>query len=247
MKWLITIILLFSAPTAFGQFLLQGTVYDKGKINYVEGVRVVSSSGIFAITDSMGRYAIYVNDYDSVFFQYSGKPTRKFSVNEVNDPRHFDISILAKVESKYKVLKEVIVYSKSFREDSIENRETYADIFNYEKPGLKTVSNPGGPAGFDVNELINMFRFNRNKRLQSFQKRLIKEEQEKYVDMKFNKVFVSRITGLSGAHLDSFCVRYRPDYVFCKFSNEIHFNQYVLNCSYQYRRLFNLPLYRRRG
>jgi len=246
-KWLITYLLLHSAAISSGQFLLQGTVYDRGKVNYVEGVRVVSSGGIFAVTDSMGRYSIPVSEKDSVYFQYAGKPTRKFSVNEVTDPRHFDISILSKVESKYKVLKEVVVYSKTYREDSIENRETYAEVFNYEKPGLKTISNPGGPAGYDVNELINLFRFGRNKRLQSFQKRLLKEEQEKYVDMRFNKVFVSRITGLSGAHLDSFCVRYRPDHVFCKFSSEIDFNQYVLNCSYQYRRLYNLPLPRRRN
>jgi hypothetical protein len=55
-------------------------------------------------------------------------------------------------------MKEVRVYSKNFREDSIENRIYYNKIFNYQKPGVATSINPGsGSVGMDLDEFINIF------------------------------------------------------------------------------------------
>jgi hypothetical protein len=134
----------------------------------------------------------------------------------------------------------VVVFSKSYKEDSLENRQTYADIFEYKKPGLSTSVTPGGGVGADVDELINIFRFKRNKRLKSFQRRLETQEQEKYVDYRFNKLFVKRITGLDGILLDSFLVWYRPTYEFARASDELTFNQYILNAFYQFQKLVNV-------
>lgn len=195
---------------------------------------------MFTSTDSMGRYSIQVKAGDSISFVYKNKPTQPFKVNTIANPAQFDISLHLNIESKYSVLKEVIVYSKTHQEDSIENRQTYANVFRYEKPGLSTSITPGGGAGADVNELINIFRFRRNKRLKAFQQRLELEEQEKYISYRFNKISVARITGLSGSALDSFLVWYRPDYDFMLASTEIEFNQYILNASYQFRKIMPL-------
>jgi hypothetical protein len=132
-------------------------------------------------------------------------------------------------------MKEVVVFSKSYRQDSLENRSTYADVFNFQKPGIKTNLGTDGIAGADPNEIINMFRFKRNKRLKKFQLRLELEEQEKYVSYRFNKIFVRRLTQLQGEQLDAFLLRYRPSYEFTSEANELVFNQYILNCSYQYK------------
>ena len=216
--------------------MVSGTVLDKSKINRVENVRVISTGGMFAVTDSMGRYTILVNPGDSISFVYNNKPTQKFPVVSIPNPEAFEISIQMAIESKYNVLKEVIIYSKTHKQDSIENRETYARVFNYSKPGLSTSVVPGGGVGADVNELVNIFRFRRNQRLKGFQNRLEAEEQEDYIDYRFNKLLVGRITGLSGAALDSFVVWYRPTYEFVRQSDEIIFNQYILNASYQFRK-----------
>ncbi len=58
------------------QIIVSGTVLDSSKINYVENVRVVSSGGLFAITDSLGRYSILVEETDSLTFFYNKKPTQ---------------------------------------------------------------------------------------------------------------------------------------------------------------------------
>lgn len=218
------------------QMTISGTVLDVTKANRVENVRVISTGGMLTITDSMGRYSIKVKPGDSLFFVYKNKSTQPFAVNTIADPLQFDISIHLPIESKYRVLKEVIVYSKSYQEDSIENRQNYANVFEYKKPGLSTSVVPGGGVGADVNELINLFRFKRNKRLKAFQNRLEAQEQEKYVSYRFNKITVKRITGLSGVALDSFLVWYRPSFEFTQMSSELVFNQYILNASYQYRK-----------
>jgi hypothetical protein len=244
-KFLLILFFCLGASQLRAQFTVSGTVLDKSKLNRVENVRVVSTGGMFAVTDSMGRYSILVQPGDSISFVYNNKPTQKFPVNTIPNPQQFEISIHMAIESKYSVLKEVIVYSKTYKQDSLENRETYADVFNYTKPGISTSIVPGGGVGADVNELINIFRFKRNKRLKAFQLRLEEQEQERYIDYRFNKLLVGRITGLTGPALDSFVVWYRPDYEFAQQSNEIAFNQYILNASYHFRQ-FGIALPRRK-
>jgi len=231
--------LLFSFAFSIGlraQVSVSGTVYDISKINYVENVRVVSTSGVFTISDSMGRYTIIVNPEDSLTFHYNNKPTQKFAVSAMSDPSHFNISLRIPVKGKYSLLNEVTVFSKSYRQDSLENRQAYADIYDYTKPGVRSSISPSGATGADLNELINVFRFKRNKRIKAFQRRLEQQEQEKYVNYRFSKVFVKRITGLQSPELDSFLVWYRPDYEFARNSDELAFNQYILNAFYQFRK-----------
>ena len=234
-------LLMFWSSVTRSQITISGTVLDSGRVNYVENVRVVSTGGLFALTDSLGRYTILVMESDSISFYYKNKPTQKFPVKQIADPAKFDISLHVPVKGKYHVMNEVVVFSKTHKQDSLENRETYADVFNYKKPGLSTSITPGGMVGADLDELINIFRFRRNKRLKSFQQRLETEEQEKYIDYRFSRVFVKRITGLTGPALDSFMVWYRPDYMFTKYSDEITFNEYILKAYYQFQKIAFVP------
>lgn len=215
--------------------MVSGTVYDSSKINPVENVRVESVGGKFTWTDSTGHYKIQVTEKDSLTFIYQNKPTLKFSVKDIADPSRFDISLRVKVKPKYSTLKEVVVFAKSYREDSIENRQIYGDIYDFRKPTIRTGVSPDGAVGADVNEIINIFRFRRNKRLRAFQARLEKQEQENFVKYRFNKNFVRRITQLQGAELDSFMVRYSPSYEFASTADEVTFHKYVLNASYRFK------------
>lgn len=237
MRYLLTgLLLTLFSVASHAQIVISGTVLDNSKKNYVESARVESTSGMFCMTDSLGHYTIIVHENDSLFFTYNNKPTQKFPVKNITTPNQFDISLRIPVQSRYNVLKEVIVYSKSFKQDSLENRQTYADVFDYKKPGVSTSIGPGGTVGADVNELINIFRFKRNKRLKAFQLRLEEQEKEKYINYRFNKIAVKRVTGLADAALDTFMVWYRPTYEFAALSDEVQFNQYLLNASYLYKK-----------
>ncbi len=224
-----------------GQLVVSGTVVDSSKRNYVADVKIESTNGSIARTDSMGRYKIAVTEKDSLTFIYQNKPTQKFAVKDIASITQFDISLGVNVKSGYRMLKEVVVFARSYREDSIENRQTYADVYNFHKPTIKTSITPGGAVGADVNEIINMFRVGRNRRLKAFQARLELQEQDRFVSYRFDKTFIRRITGLHGTELDTFMVRYLPTYEFASTSDEVTFNNYILNSSYAFKAQLLMP------
>lgn len=222
------------------QLIVSGTVYDSTKVVPVRDVVIKNSEGTITMTDSNGHYDIAVQKTDSLTFIYNYKPTIKFAVRDIESAGNFDISLHVRVNEKFKTLKEVRVYTKSYKQDSIENREQYAKFFNFEKPGLSVGSDSySGAVGLDIDELINIFRFKRNRRLERMQERLVEEEKEKFVTYRFNKVLVRRITGLQGNDLDTFLKAYRPDFEFTQGSSLVDFYQYILNASYQYRAKVN--------
>ncbi len=208
--------LLLLASGATAQIQVSGTVYDSTKRNLVEGVQVLCTCGTMTFTDSVGNYTIFAGDKDSLFFFFRNKPTQMFPVTAIKTPWQFDIAINLHVPGKYKQLKEIIVYGKTRRQDSIENRIAYDKIFNYDKGGLRIANSApesGFGAGIDLDALINVFRFRRNKSRLLFQQRLIKEEQDRYIEYRFNKNIVKRLTPLKdGEALERFMIEYKPEY-----------------------------------
>ncbi|MFZ4058660.1 MAG: carboxypeptidase-like regulatory domain-containing protein [Ferruginibacter sp.] len=219
------------------QYKISGTVYDSTKIYPVEGVEVKNLAGEVAFTDSLGRYSISIAKIDSLCFSYRDKATLKFATSNLNSYQSFDIALHIQQKEKYRQLKEVRVNTKSYRQDSVNNRERYAQIFNYKKPGVASSINPAtGAVGMDLAEFINMFRFRRNKQMRKMQERLLEQEQDRYVDYKFNKMLVKRITQFQGKDLENFMKIYRPKYEFATESDLIEFYQYILNASYEFKR-----------
>ncbi|MGI8637251.1 MAG: hypothetical protein ACR2KZ_17805 [Segetibacter sp.] len=212
---------------------VSGTVYDITKKTPIESVSVLSTSGRGTATDSLGHYSITVTEKDSIYFSFLNKPTPRYAVSAIANPGSFDISIMKKVQE----LPSVFLKQKNYRMDSLQNRADYARIFNFKKPGFSVSMNPnpGGMAGVgvDLDELINMFKFRKNKRMLSFQKRLVNEEQEKYVTHRFNKGLVRKLTGLNSPELDSFMTEYRPTLQMALQFNDLEFGQFIVE-AYKY-------------
>ncbi|MFM9022094.1 MAG: carboxypeptidase-like regulatory domain-containing protein [Sediminibacterium sp.] len=195
------------------QVTISGTVYDLSARRPLEAVGVISSSGRGTITDSMGRYSITVSSRDSIWFSLIGKTTMKYPVDTISNIENFNVMLHLRAFD----LPDVVVRNSYYRFDSIQNRRDNAKAFDFRKPTLRLSSNPnyspgGLTVGFDINEIINMFRFKRTASLLNLQRRLLMQEQDKYVDSRFTKPFVRKITRLTSPDLDSFMVRYRPDY-----------------------------------
>ena len=219
---------------ANAQYQVKGTVYDSSRLYPLEAVTVLSSSGKGAITDINGNYHIDVNEKDSIWFSYLGKPTMKYAVLSMTDPLHFDVSLRINIT----VLKGVTVSPRNYRLDSIQNRIDYAKVFNYERPKLKPTMGGGAGGvgvGFDLDEIIQMFQFRKNKNMQRFQERLIREEQDKFVDHRFSRQLVRRLTNLINEKLDSFMVMYRPSYQFTLLTSDYEFQSYIKKCYEQFK------------
>ena len=216
-----------------GQYKIRGTVYDSTRNYPVELVTVLSTSGRGTVTNANGEYEIEVSEKDSIWFSYLNKPTVKFPVLKILTPLRFDISLQINIP----VLKEVKIRPRNYRQDSLQNREDYAKIFNYRKPGLSAVTPQyGAAAGFDLDEIINVFRFKRNRALQSFQNRLIVQEQDKFIDHRFNKGLVRRLTSLTDQALDSFMQIYRPTYEFALLTGEYEFQKWIKDSGVRFKK-----------
>ena len=215
---------------------ISGTVYDISARRPLEAVGVMSTSGRIAFTDSMGRYSIVVPMTDSLWFSLIGKTTLKYPVDTISNLESFNVMIHVRSTE----LPEVKVRNSYYKYDSAQNRKDYAKIFNFKKPGLRLSGNqnynPGGVSvGFDLDEIINMFRFKRNRSILALQNRLLAEEQEKYINSRYSKQFVRKITKLQSPELDSFMTRYRPEYQFVQLLNDLELGYYVQQSFEQYK------------
>lgn len=223
-NFLIAVLFTIAAQQSAAQYKVQGTVYDSSHVYPLEAVSVLATNGNGTMTNANGHYVIDVGEKDSIWFSYLGKPTMKFPVLKMQDVTHFDISLQVNIT----ILKEVTVRPPNYKEDSLQNRKDYAKVFDFRRPNAGTMTSIGPTgAGIDVNELIRAFQFRKNKSMERFQERLVQQEREKYIDHRFNKALVRRLTNLTGEELDKFMALYRPAYEFTLYSSDYDFQFYI--------------------
>lgn len=217
------------------QVRVSGTVYDLSKKIGLEAVSVLSNAGNGTITDKSGRFTIIVHENDSIWFSYLNKPTPKYPVQSIQNFNNFEISLHVAITT----LPEVRIMPRNYRRDSIQNRLDYAKAFDFQKPGVGSVLSvgPGGGAGLDINEFINMFKFRRNRRMLAFQDRLLREEEERFIDHRFSRALIIKLTQLRGGELDTFISRYKPTVEFTQYSTDYEFQSYIKNCFLHYQQL----------
>jgi hypothetical protein len=226
-KYLIIIVLLtLTGKDVLGQVELEGTVYDRSRYFALPGVSVMGTSGQGTMTDSVGHYHIRLGQKDSIYFSYLGRPTAKFPVRTIYPNAPMDISLAVAIDS----LPLVVVRPKAYRYDSLENRDEYRKIFDYEPDYISQ----GGGLNLDL-----LFGARRNRQMLALKQRLEEEERDKYVDYRFNKTLVRRITGLQRNALDIFMRMYRPSYDFIKnCENDYQFYKYIKDCGLYFSRTY---------
>jgi hypothetical protein len=173
----------------------------------------MGTSGAGTATDSSGHYSIRLSSGDSIYFSYLGRNTAKFPVKGIPPGQEFDMSLQVAIDS----LPSVYVRPKDYHMDSLENREEYRKIFDYGGPDYidNMKVGKGGRMGMGVGLDFDMlFQGRQIRRMEAFQRRLVEEERDKYVDHRFTKSLVKRITGLQPPALDTFMRQYRPSYEF---------------------------------
>ena len=65
---------------------------------------------------------------------------------------------------------------------------------------------------------------------------MVEDEQDRYVDYRFNSKLIHRITGLGGDTLTKYKKLYRPSYSFVVSSTLARFYEYILNTSYIFKK-----------
>jgi carboxypeptidase-like protein len=224
----IAVLFVMLSEIAIGQETISGTIYDSSQRYPMPGVSVMGTSGGGTITDSLGHYIIKLRAEDSIYFSYLGKATAKFPVKDIASGQPFDMSLQVTITS----LPGVTVWPRDYGLDSLENRREYQRIFDYGGAGYventKMTRKGTMGVGFDLDMF---FKPGEERRMLAFQQRLISEEQDKFVDHRFTKAIVKKITGLQPPALDSFMRIYKPSFEFLKsFETEYQFYKYISDC-----------------
>lgn len=224
-KYLFFFLLLNVAGKGFAQYKVKGHVLDSSRIFPIELVTVQSTGGKITATDTSGFYSIDVAEKDSIWFSYQGKPTPKYPVLKIADVSQFDIALRIKID----VMREVRIKTRNYKEDSIQNRRDYAKAFDFARPSLGTMTSVNSSGvGFDVAEIIRLFQFRKNRNMEKFRERLEQEERDKFVDRRFSKGLVKRITGIQKEEeLADFMKKYRPTFEFTSGTSDYDFQFFI--------------------
>ena len=201
------------------QSIVKGKIYDAKTDSVVAAVNVYNvNTKQSARSDIRGNYSIIAAEGDQLVFSVAGyRPDTVTIVYSMLLAQH-DVTLLNEVIT----LKNVTVTS-SYQGDSLARRNYYDNM--YTLPNITGHNTPQYGFGVSLSPFSHFSREAKQKR--QLKKRLIKEEQEYYVDRCFPKQWVASITGLRGDSLTRFMVLYRPSYPFCRKSNREQMLIYV--------------------
>lgn len=209
---------------------MAGTVYDYFSKRPLDAVTISTSAGFYAISDSVGKFSVPVSKTDTVWFSFLSKKTKGYPVDTISNLYNFEIALY--VDAAW--LPAVKVKNSNYKLDSLQNRQEYAKVFNFRKPKINVSSIspssyvPGSvTAGLDLDEFINMFRFRRTRMMLSMQERLIEQERDKYINHRYTKYLVQKLTNLRSPDLDSFIRISKPSYELLVTMNDIELGYYI--------------------
>ena len=191
---------------------MKGKVYDAQTDSIIAGVNVYNLNTKQSVRSSNdGSYAIVASEGDRIMFSRIGfRPDTATVIYSMLLALH-EVALYREIIT----LKNVTVTS-SYQMDSLTRRNYYSDIYA-RQPGITGLNTPSYGFGVSVSPL-SYFSY-RAKQKRQLKRRLVKQEEESYVDRSFPKEWVSKLTGLRGDSLSRFMMLYRPSYKFCRENN----------------------------
>ncbi|MFI5131012.1 MAG: hypothetical protein ACHQFX_13510 [Chitinophagales bacterium] len=187
----------------------------KGKIHEAETDSVISAVNIFNLNTKQsarsaadGRYMINATEGDRIIFSIAGFKPDSITVVYWMMLTQYDV-----VLHKQVILLNPVKVVSSYQADSLTRRNYYSYIYE-KQAGITGRNTPSSGVGIVLSPLSHFSQESRQKRL--LKKRLIREEQEYYIDRCFPAEWVQSVTGLRGDSLSLFMYKYRPTYAFCR-------------------------------
>jgi len=221
----ITYLLLFVLPgfTGFAQQFLTGKVRKKENLEILSSVSIYNQTErTHKLSDEEGNYRIMVEPGDIVIFSCVGYHADTITVSAKILGAEFPILLDLRPVS----LQAVTVGSLSnYQLDSLERRQVYSWIYEQEPQPVVERQRQGDGVGIELN-VIPHGSSEVRQRLQ-LKKRILREEQQHYVNFRFSADYISRLTHLEGDLLKQFMVRYRPTYDFCRKAANVDILVYI--------------------
>ena len=210
----ITFLLLFVLPAlpGFAQQFLVGKVRRKDDLEILRSVNIYNQTQRkHNLSDEEGNYRIAAQAGDIVIFSFVGYRTDTIHVTAAIVGK--DLPVL--LDLRPVSLQPVTVGSLSnYQLDSLERRQIYSWIYEQERQPVVEPQRQGDGVGVELN-VIPHGSSEVRQRLK-LKKRILREEEQHYVDFRFSADYVSHLTNLRSDSLKQFMEHYRPTYDFCR-------------------------------
>jgi hypothetical protein len=157
---------------------------------------------------------------------------------------NFDIFLNNSSNSRpaFNYLKPVFVRNSNYRNDSIKNRQEYADVFNYRKTGVGMGNNKwrdsvNGLALDTKDKKLSLLDIGgalqgaskKSRQKLHLQKMLVQTEQANYIEHTFTPALVEKYSGMhDDDSLHQFIKKYAPPYNELTGMNEIDMAMYIV-------------------
>lgn len=214
-----------------GQQFLTGKIYKANSTEFLVSVSIHNiTRQRYDLSEEDGSYRIQAAPGDHISFSSVGYKSDTITVTA----SLLTASCPIYLEVRPQTLQAVRVGELSnYQLDSIDRRKEYGWVYEHDN-SPRVAKDRQGADGVGVT--LNIFRNTSSAAKQRIrlEKRLAKEEEEFYVDSRYNKDYVSKITRLKGDSLAEFMRRYRPSYDYCRRAANVDILVYISDSYKQY-------------
>jgi hypothetical protein len=225
------VLLLLGSFRGWGQQFLTGKVFKKNSTEFLISVSIHNiTEQRYDLSEENGSYRIQAVPGDHIAFSSVGYMADTLTVTAslltADCPIYLDI--------RPQTLQAVRVGEFSnYQLDSMDRRKEYAWVYEHDNTEHIAKDRQGADG---VGVTLNIFRNSGSGAHQRvhLRKRLEKEEEDYYVDSRYNKDYVAKITHLKGDSLLQFMRRYRPSYDYCRKAANVDILVYISDSYKQY-------------
>jgi CarboxypepD_reg-like domain len=204
----VLVLLLNNCQFIHAQQSVNGKIYSATTDSVLSAVTVYNKTQkLSSYSGKDGSYRIIAAEGDTLIFSAIGFTPAVLTVQFHMLLTRYDITMQMKIATL-----ETVKLTSSYREDSLNRRYYYQSVYK-KQPGITGFNTPDG-AGVSLSPISYLSR--ESKQLRSLKKRLLKEEEDDYIDHSFPAEWVGKLTGLKNDSLFLFMYRYRPSYIFCR-------------------------------
>jgi len=217
-KYLLIILFIASSLLAGAQGTVKGTVFENGTTNPMPDVFVRDNSNKkLTITDKKGKFEIGTESGHILIFDCPGYTSDTLYIVDLAPKKVY-------LSAQTIALREVSVTSTRA---SFDPHKEYPDVY------IKSKVYPLSPSSWFGKEAVDA------RRLKKYFQR---EQEERRIDLVFNRAYVGSIVPLKGLELENFMALYRPSYAFVTGNNTTSLAIYINDC---YKKYQALPLSKR--
>ncbi|MDR3711417.1 MAG: hypothetical protein P4L51_01275 [Puia sp.] len=218
MKYIYTAILLFFVVfDGSAQTFLTGKVRMRGSSDTLVSVSIENhTQRKYDLSDEAGSYRIPARPGDMLTFSSVGYFVDSVTVSESMLSGDCPIFLIPRPVT----LRSVRIGSlANYQADSAARRELYKWVYNHVDEKLVEKERKGDGVGVNIALFRNGSRADKEREV--LKKRLVREEQDHYIDFRYSKEYVSRLTHLQGDSLKKFMQLYRPTYEYVRSASTV--------------------------